>query len=119
MCIRDRFRPTSWRWKAKNSMKPMMNMTEVSFTFIMKLLPCLLYTSSNLRIYCKLKNLFYICYIDHLIISTDVYKRQGYGAVHGLDLAGALGVTGVHDQDIRPRHAVAHEAADDGAGRCV
>ena len=25
----------------------------------------------NLRIYCKLKNLFYICYIDHLIISTN------------------------------------------------
>ena len=25
----------------------------------------------NLRIYCKLKNLFYISYIDHLIISTN------------------------------------------------
>src|SRR5574344_313955 len=25
----------------------------------------------NLRIYCKLKNLFYICYIDHLIISAN------------------------------------------------
>ena len=27
----------------------------------------------NLRIYCKLKNLFYISYIDHLIISTNSY----------------------------------------------
>ena len=25
----------------------------------------------NLRIYCELKNLFYICYIDHLIILTN------------------------------------------------
>ena len=27
----------------------------------------------NLRIYCELKNLSYICYIDHLIILTNSY----------------------------------------------
>ena len=32
----------------------------------------------NLRIYCKLKNLFYICYIDHLIISTNSSLSVSY-----------------------------------------
>ena len=29
------------------------------------------YKLADGSIYCKLKNLFYICYIDHLIISTN------------------------------------------------
>ena len=33
------FTPTMYRWAAKNSVKEMMNMTEVSLMLMMKLLP--------------------------------------------------------------------------------
>ena len=32
----------------------------------------------NLRIYCELKNLSYICYIDHLIILTNSHLWASY-----------------------------------------
>ena len=32
----------------------------------------------NLRIYCELKNLSYICYIDHLIFLTNSYLSNSY-----------------------------------------